>query len=606
MKKTILTLLLTAALLLGTVPVAFAADTAPNGIWTDYAADQYDGGDGSKSAPYQIATPQQLALLAKTVNNGTTNQSHVNKYYKLTHDLDLSAHRWEPIGRGSSDQSFHNFNAYFDGDGHSITGLYADESEKEWSAGLFGHFGGKELKNLTVDGYVKTRSDDNSADAAGILIGCAHLAYGGSITITNCHAKGKIESNCRAGGLVGNASYATFADCTADVEVNGGPRAGGFIGEDFNGTHKNCVAKGKVSGSWCLGGYAGVLFYKSKVDKCAAYGNVSASNWNVGGFAGYVEDSCQIKNSVSYGDTHTSLDYTELRTGGFVGYNMDSTITACHAAGKVTADHNADRLAGFAGGNSSGTFSGCSYDKTKNEKLEPAITDSDMPETQIAGVPTATVLSNICNDYYGSHDPDNSAFVVDQAATCTEPGEKSHHCTRCGNRTDITAIDATGHHGGYPTCVSPAICDDCGQPYGDIDPIAHNELVYVEAKAPTTEAPGNIAYYTCPDCGKCYTNNDGTEEIAKADTILQQLPKPDPDPDPTPEPDPEPTPVTPTTTKKNTTEETTKKPTTTRSDKTKSPATGRTDAAALALLMGTAAAWLAAAAYRKKQRSDAD
>ena len=77
---------------------------------------------------------------------------------------------------GCSDQSFHSFNADFDGDGHSITGLYADESEKEWSAGLFGHFGGKQLKNLTVDGCMKTRSDDSSMDAAGIRIDSAALA----------------------------------------------------------------------------------------------------------------------------------------------------------------------------------------------------------------------------------------------------------------------------------------------------------------------------------------------------------------------------------------------------------------------------------------------
>ena len=39
----------------------------------------------------------------------------------------------------------------------------------------------------------------------------------------------------------------------------------------------------------------------------------------------------------------------------------------------------------------------------------------------------------------------SEAWTVDKAATCTEKGSKSHHCTRCDDKADITEIPANGH-----------------------------------------------------------------------------------------------------------------------------------------------------------------
>lgn len=36
-------------------------------------------------------------------------------------------------------------------------------------------------------------------------------------------------------------------------------------------------------------------------------------------------------------------------------------------------------------------------------------------------------------------------WVIDVEPTCTEEGSKSHHCTACGEKTDVTVITATGH-----------------------------------------------------------------------------------------------------------------------------------------------------------------
>ena len=54
----------------------------------------------------------------------------------------------------------------------------------------------------------------------------------------------------------------------------------------------------------------------------------------------------------------------------------------------------------------------------------------------------------------------SSEWTVDEPATCTANGSKSHHCLRCGDKADVTVIPATGHtevidEAVAPTCTAP-------------------------------------------------------------------------------------------------------------------------------------------------------
>ena len=40
----------------------------PTGLWTDYKASSFNGGNGTSTNPYQIATAAQLAYLAYGIN----------------------------------------------------------------------------------------------------------------------------------------------------------------------------------------------------------------------------------------------------------------------------------------------------------------------------------------------------------------------------------------------------------------------------------------------------------------------------------------------------------------------------------------------------------
>lgn len=119
----------------------------------DIYADSYAGGDGSKTNPYEIATAEQLAKLARDVNNGNTFRG---KYFKLTADIDLSGSIWMPIGKYYNYGNVNNrlFFGKFDGNGHVIKNMHiqwedADDNAKSvW--GLFSTLQGESSTNLTT------------------------------------------------------------------------------------------------------------------------------------------------------------------------------------------------------------------------------------------------------------------------------------------------------------------------------------------------------------------------------------------------------------------------------------------------------------------------
>ena len=443
-RKTLVSILISLLLCVGLLPLkALAAPAVPSEEWTDYAADSFASGKGTKEDPYIINSPEQLAKLAKDINSGIKDQeyTHNQEYFLLGNDIDLSAHRWIPIGSGTSTSSFHSFTGYFDGGNKTISGLYVDESSEKFSAGLFGHVSGIEIKNVIIkDGYVKTEVDSNSQDAAGLLIGSAAQGYGLSTTVSNCHVSGTIESgSALTGGLAGYNSYGTYKDCSTDIMIYGHGCSGGFIGSDFSGSYENCTAKGNLSGKWSVGGFAGILFWKSKAKHCIADVKVTANDWNAGGFVGYIEDNVTIHNCISYGDVHSKVNGWEPKVGGFTGIsNLNCSIVNSYAAGKVTAESTNYKAGGFVGYDKGGTVTSCSYDAKKNPELK------GVGQTETAGtnsiLPQDNIRSIICTAYYGDHDWDESKEIIKEKPTDVKEGSKGYLCKRCGDYKEIAKI----------------------------------------------------------------------------------------------------------------------------------------------------------------------
>jgi DNA-directed RNA polymerase subunit RPC12/RpoP len=101
-------------------------------------------------------------------------------------------------------------------------------------------------------------------------------------------------------------------------------------------------------------------------------------------------------------------------------------------------------------------------------------------------------------------------------------------------RTDANAATETetGNNAYYT-------CTNCGKFFSDeegtqeiaedswvINKLAHNHtLVKTEAKAATDKAKGNTAYYTCSSCGKFFSDKNGTKEIKKNSWVIPVKPK---------------------------------------------------------------------------------
>lgn len=111
-------------------------------------------------------------------------------------------------------------------------------------------------------------------------------------------------------------------------------------------------------------------------------------------------------------------------------------------------------------------------------------------------------------------------FTIDVKPTCTKPGSKSIHCSRCDATKDVTKIEPTGHLFGEwtvskdSTCVAGGQktrkCEICGYTEyedTDINPDAHEwEEDYTIDKEPTCTTEGSKSIH----CSRCDATKDST------------------------------------------------------------------------------------------------
>lgn len=224
------------------------AQTTNKYYYKDIYADSYAGGDGSKTNPYEIATAEQLAKLARDVNNGNTPQAFLGKYFKLTADIDLSGGIWKPIGKYYNYGNGNNrlFFGKFDGNGHVIKNMHiqwedADDNAKSvW--GLFSTLQGESSTNLTTvtnliiekarvekkSGFSPDGPSYNVGVVAGEIYGNTELSniIIHSSEITDNDETYGINRETKIGGIAGNvqtdSNNETFRifNIAADTKIN--------------------------------------------------------------------------------------------------------------------------------------------------------------------------------------------------------------------------------------------------------------------------------------------------------------------------------------------------------------------------------------------------
>ena len=207
------------------------------------------------------------------VINGDT---FVGKKVKLCADIVLNtgdaatwgetapANNWAPIGIANDDESWDNvpkFIGSFDGQGYTISGMYANtvrSDAKDWAVGLFGLVAIKsvaEIKNVTLDNFYV-----NGSLNVGGFVGRTK----GALTIENCYASnGYITAAAQQQGtFVASTTEGacTLENCGIDnVTLKGATKIGSFIGLELASpvTLLNCYAKANIEGENYVGALVG-------------------------------------------------------------------------------------------------------------------------------------------------------------------------------------------------------------------------------------------------------------------------------------------------------------------------------------------------------------
>ena len=299
-------------------------------------------GEGTAESPYQISNADQLywfvehggaSAHAKLTDDIVVNENLVNSSGNLNGG---SYRSWTPIGASESAYGYTcAFSGTFDGDGHTISGLYDDKGRSY--VGFVGELSGSgTVKNLgIVDSWFRgyERNGGICGESAG--------------TITHCYFSGTIETKVgSAGGICGeNSGTITNSynmGLVTGIATSGG--MGGVCGEN-TGTITNSYNIGTVSvtesitcGGVC-GENTGTITYSYNT------GSVVVSGYGVagGGICGLNEG--KIRNVFNSGILSCTSDRVPI--GGLCGETTSgSTLEYGYNIGRL----NVVYVSIFAGG----------------------------------------------------------------------------------------------------------------------------------------------------------------------------------------------------------------------------------------------------------------
>ncbi|MGN0491942.1 hypothetical protein [Ruminococcus sp.] len=328
-------------------------------------------GDGTPGNPYLIGTPEGLKKFSETVNGG-----QYGAYAKLISDIEInpgiecgtSGYLGDKEPEENKYYIIKYFEGVFDGQGHTISGLYSNEFVRE--AGLFYHPTGAVIKNLNIDrSYIKS------------------FLYGGMIsvatdtTVINCHS---------------NAYYDSYGE---EIEI------GGIAGQAYNSKFISCTNTGQITSyhyhrcEQRFGGIVGLAENSTFVD-CKNTGKLDANEYNMGlsFFGGIVGDANNCSISHCTNDAILAplgkVMYDTKGVGGIVGsLKGESSVIGCINSGIIYED---------SGGKTAGGLIGkCPYNSYKESKIRDCLNTGTV---YIGDISLNTFIGNM---YYANISIDN-------------------------------------------------------------------------------------------------------------------------------------------------------------------------------------------------------
>ena len=220
----------------GVIPVGNVSGSTFNG----------ETGDDADHA-YLISSAADLAQFAADVNAGCT---YENKYFKLTTNINLNNHPWNPIGWNETNTK-PSFKGNFDGTHKTISNLKVHQTDVGtyiW-VGFFGVVStGGNIIGLHVQGDVECTGNEI---LAGGLAGELYMG-----TIKDCSFKGNVKGKTIGGlvGIVAGGSSIVASKSSGTVTgVSASSIAGGIAGEPRGAKIVACYNESTLTGTYSAG-----------------------------------------------------------------------------------------------------------------------------------------------------------------------------------------------------------------------------------------------------------------------------------------------------------------------------------------------------------------
>lgn len=336
-------------------------------------------GEGTESSPYLIQSAADLRLLSDECRKGNPFEG---KYFRMTNDIvvnrnvinpatglpndDAHFERWIPIGRQFDETKKLAFCGNFDGDGHSIYGIYINRRDTtnldEQYLGLFGTVqDGFVIRNLALkDSYIKDgagivnfvgRGTSNSLNGLienchnwAVIMGNKLLVAGlvrwskhSKLTISKCSNQSRITGKRHTAGIVSSCHKPLkIVDCINNGDIiTTGYYAGGIIGDSHGGLIHNSLNRGTIwaeKGTVLVAGICGVSsngFVESNVNLGKIYALASKDSTKAA-IVGYLNSqsdrrvqynhylsiyaNCAIGSSEKPNEPNTSHSESEMKS----------------------------------------------------------------------------------------------------------------------------------------------------------------------------------------------------------------------------------------------------------------------------------------------------
>lgn len=298
-------------------------------------------------AKYHITTAEQLAGLAKLINEEDKSVTFAGKTVYLDNDLDLKGYEWISIGNGLRQdnatkvdpEGYYSFCGTFDGQGHVISNLYSHDSLLDnddnyipdsnlatphgrdvYKTGLFGSVYKGTIKNLGVENAdIWIDPNDVSTYGEGILVDFLEDS-----TVENCWTTGSITGGMYfekwIGGVIGiTLGNCKISECYSKATITGNYDGSGYTVPGGAKPMDNFDSLGGILGGVPFGG-------SLDISDCWFDGEVAVTSIQaaVGGIVGYA-DEVNVKNCL-VATTDIEKDPVEETNTCWVGYLWGGTV----------------------------------------------------------------------------------------------------------------------------------------------------------------------------------------------------------------------------------------------------------------------------------------